>query len=88
MDRWYEVENKKAPQEDLPNGVIAFDTLEQAIEFADANNCEIISEIGGNYDEFVKCWFCGDWIPSDEIIGTGVCDRCAVAIRDHEGGEI
>jgi hypothetical protein len=85
---YYEVENKKAPQEGLPNGVVAFDTLEEAIQFADENECELISQIGGNYDEFAKCWFCGDWFPLSDLIGTGVCERCAVAIRDHEGGEI
>lgn len=62
----------------------AHDTIEQAIEFAEQNNCEIISEIGGNYDEWQKCWFCGEWYTTSELIGTGVCARCAVAIKDHE----
>ena len=85
---YYEVENKQAPNDGTPQGVIAFDTIEEAIQFADENECELICEIGGNWEEWKKCWFCGDWFPVCDLIGTGVCDRCAVAIRDHEGGEI
>jgi hypothetical protein len=88
MDRYYEVENKEAQQSGLPDGVIAFDTLEEAIEYADSNMCNLICEIGGNWDNYEKCWFCDDWFPSSELLGNGVCQRCEIAIKDHEGGNL
>lgn len=85
MDRYCEVENKLAPNDGLSNGVIAFDTLEEAIQFAEENNCELICEIGGSWDEFRKCWFCEEWLPTTEFNhGATVCERCEVAIRGHE----
>ena len=66
----------------------AHDTIEEAIEFAEKNNCELISEIGGNWDEWQKCWFCDEWYTTSELIGKGVCHRCEIAIRDHEGGAL
>lgn len=75
MPHYYETSTKGEIQ--------SHETLEQAIEFANANNCEIISEIGGNWEEFQKCWFCDDWFISTELIGTGVCARCDRAIADH-----
>lgn len=85
MKPYYEVENKLAPNDELPKGVIAFDTLEEAIAFADKNECETISEIGGNWTDYKKCWFCGEWFDACELIGTGVCERCEIAIDSHEG---
>ena len=85
---YYEVANKQTPNDGAPQGVTAFDTLEEAIQFADENECEMISEIGGNWTDFQKCWFCGEWFDCCDLIGTGVCDRCAVAIHDHGGDEI
>ena len=60
-------------------------TLEEAIDFADAHGCDVISEIGGAYEDWLKCWFCGDWFPAGDLVGTGVCSRCEVAIDSHEG---
>ena len=74
---YYEVEHNAKTHE--------FATIEEAIEFADANECEVIAEIGGSWDEFKKCWFCGDWFTVGELISTGVCARCAQAIESHEG---
>lgn len=61
----------------------AHDDFESAAEFADAHGIETIQQIGGAWDEFCKCWFCGEWFPGTEINDAGTCDRCAVAIRDH-----
>lgn len=58
----------------------AHDTLEEAIEFAEANGIETICEIGGTWDEYQKCWFCGEWYTSAEIEKSGVCWRCKLAI--------
>lgn len=61
-------------------------TIEEAIAFADENNCEIICEIGGNWEEWRKCWFCDDWMPTSEFSRNAtVCHRCEIAIADHEG---
>ena len=65
---------------------VAFDTLEEAIEFANNNGVTFISEIGGNWEEYMKCWFCEEWYSSTEINSVGVCERCEVAIKDHNGG--
>lgn len=66
------------------NGEIhAFDTLEEAFNFADENNCKIISEIGGNWEDWEKCTFCGDWFPSTELNTRGECEQCERAIKDH-----
>lgn len=63
----------------------AHDTLEEAIAFAEENNCEIISEINGNWEEFKYCWFCQEWQSTTDFnIGASVCYRCERAINDHE----
>lgn len=60
---------------------IAFDTLEEAIEFADANGCELICEMGGSWDEYKKCEFCGEWDLAYTIDNNnGICDYCEMAI--------
>lgn len=62
---------------------VAFDTLEDAIIYADENGIELISEIGGNWADFEKCWFCGEWFESTELNTNGTCWRCDVAIKNH-----
>ena len=61
----------------------AHETLEQAIKFAEENKCEIICEIGGNWEEWLKCSFCGDWFPSVELNEKSECNICEMVIRDH-----
>lgn len=63
----------------------AHDTLETAIDFADAHGIELICEIGGSFDEWQKCAFCGEWFLAYTLNEHGDCERCAVAIRDHGG---
>ena len=63
----------------------AFDTLEDAIEFAEENNITTIQEIGGCWTEFEKCWFCGEWFDVNELNTNNECSRCESAIRDHFG---
>lgn len=57
----------------------AHDTLEAAIEFAEANGIDLICEIGGSWDEFEKCEFCGEWCTTEEL-DKGICQRCKLAI--------
>jgi hypothetical protein len=63
----------------------AHDTLEEAIEFAEANGILTIYEIGGSWDEFEKCGFCGEWFPSNELNKEGDCFYCEQAIKSHGG---
>ena len=62
------------------------DTLEEAIEWADTHGILTIYEIGGAWDEFEKCSFCGEWVTSYELDTDGFCERCLMALRSH--GEI
>ena len=63
--------------------LIAFDDLEKAMTYADKHNCSIISEIGGAWDDFEKCSFCGEWFTSTELNINRECERCETAIKDH-----
>ena len=64
---------------------IAFDTLEEAIDFVEKNNIDLICEIGESYTEYGKCAFCGEWVDITELNEEGDCPRCETAIRDHNG---
>jgi len=74
MKVYYEVENKNAPQDGLPAGVVEFDDLDSAIEYAEKYGADLICEIGGSWDEFRKCWWCGDWCC--DVGKEGLCDHC------------
>ena len=63
--------------------VFAFDTLEEAIEHAEANGCQTIQEYGGCYTEYEKCEFCGEWYDVSEMNIENYCERCQIAIQDH-----
>lgn len=61
-----------------------FDTIEEAIAFADKNRLSIIQEIGGNWEQWEKCSFCDEWFPTSDLDAFKRCDRCKVAIKDHD----
>ena len=63
--------------------VCAFDTLEQATEYADQAGIETVQEIGGSYTEYGKCAFCGEWYDVEEMNIENYCERCQTAIKDH-----
>lgn len=63
----------------------AFDTLEQAIKYAEENGITTIQEIGGCYAEYEKCWFCEEWFDVNEMNINNECSRCESAIKDHFG---
>lgn len=63
--------------------IFAFDTLEEAIEHAEANGCKTIQEIGGSFSEYEKCEFCGEWFDVSELNIENYCERCQIAIQDH-----
>lgn len=56
--------------------ITAHATLDEAIEFAEDNNIENIHEIGGSFDDFAKCGFCGEWLPIQELNESGWCEHC------------
>lgn len=62
----------------------AHNTLEEAITFAEAHGIEFIYEHGGNWNEFEKCEFCGEWFDSWEL-EKGLCWMCEQAIKSHGG---
>lgn len=59
------------------------ETIEDAIAFAEANNCSTIEEIGGSWDEYEQCAFCGEWFPVTELNTQNECVRCEIAIKYH-----
>lgn len=63
--------------------VFAFETLDEAIEHAEANGCQTIQQYGGSYTEFEKCEFCGEWFDVSEMNIENYCERCQIAIQDH-----
>lgn len=65
--------------------VTAHDTIDDAIAFADAHGIETITEYGGSFDEYKKCWFCGEWFSVSDLNDDGTCAPCARAIKDHGG---
>lgn len=60
------------------------DTLESAIDWAESHDIEVIQEVGGSWDQYKKCWFCGEWFPTSEL-KDDTCSRCEMAIWAHEG---
>ena len=61
----------------------AFDTLEDAIKYADKNGATLICQNGGDWVDFEKCSFCGDWVESVELNSDGECTYCEQAIKSH-----
>ena len=94
MKTYYEV-YKVTPSGDTPDvdGIdykgsceaVGFDTLEEAIEYAETHGIKTVSQIGGSFDEFEQCCFCGEWFEVNELDTENTCDRCRVAIKNHEG---
>lgn len=79
MQEYFETVHQE-PGYDFPT-TTAHDTLEEAIEFAEANNIETIY---GEYDTWEKCWFCGEWFPITEM-EYNLCEYCKQAIASHGG---
>lgn len=65
----------------------AHDTLDEAIEFADSHGVTLISEIGGSWDDFGKCSFCGEWFTTCELSSDSLCEDCERAIEEHSAPE-
>lgn len=61
----------------------AFDDIDDAIEFADTHGIDLITEIGGYWNDLEKCEFCHEWFCSSDLNSDGLCDRCEYAINTH-----
>ena len=55
MEHYYEIVYHAPYEDDL---ISTHETLEEAIEFANIHSLPIIHEIGGNWADYEKCWFC------------------------------
>lgn len=62
---------------------VAHFTLAEAEAYAEGRNVESILQIGGYWDEYVRCPICHDWVLSSEISEDGLCAACERAGRDH-----
>lgn len=60
----------------------AHDTFEEAAAFAEAHGIATIYEVGGNWGEFEKCQWCGEWFTLYEL-EKGVCSQCAAALQSR-----
>lgn len=63
----------------------AHDTLDEAIEFANAHGIGTIYEIGGSWSEFGKCSFCHEWVDLCALDHENICSDCRRAIEEHNG---
>ena len=87
MGEYYEI--------DHGGEVYTFATLDEAIAYADDHiipnatdpDAVTICEIGGAWDDFRRCWWCGDWYPDYDLRGTGICEYCEMAIDSREGSQ-
>lgn len=66
-------------------GTAEFETFDEATAYAEEKGLDVVQEMGGAYDEYRKCAFCGEWFPVHDLNESGYCELCAVAIRDHGG---
>lgn len=65
---------------------VAHGTLDEAINYANQHgDVIIICEIGGNWCEFERCAFCGEWFDSCELNTWRECERCEEALKSHGG---
>ena len=54
----------------------AHETLDDAIQYAESHECDLIAEIGGSWTEYKKCWFCGEWVDITTLNKNDLCDHC------------
>lgn len=61
-----------------------FDNWDDAVEFAEQENAEMIS---GELDDYVKCAFCGEWVEASDVDDDGFCSNCIDYLRNNRGEE-
>jgi hypothetical protein len=55
---------------------VAFEDFDEAVAYAEEHNIEYITEIGGSWDEFKKCWWCQEWVTSSDMNINDLCYQC------------
>ena len=75
MKHYYEVSTPRHDNSGF-NEIFAFNTLEEAIIFAEQKAVEYVYEIGGGWGEFQPCVFCGEWFDITELNDEYTCTRC------------
>lgn len=83
MKHYYETSHQE-PGQHHPT-VTAHDNLDAAITYANTHNINIIYEIGGAWDEYGRCWFCGEWFSLCQLNNRNECERCEIALIQHGG---
>lgn len=58
----------------------AHETFEHAAFFADNNGIWNIAEIGGHWQTFTRCHFCGEWFTGEH---NEYCERCERTLNEH-----
>lgn len=64
--------------EDDDKIIAMHDSFEDALEYIYKTSAAVerIEEIGGSWDVFKKCQFCGDWFTEYELDEAGWCEHC------------
>ena len=73
--------------EDNDQIIALHETFEDALEYIEKTSAapNRIEEIGGSWDVFKKCNFCGEWTPTTELNDEHICTYCEQAIKSHGG---
>lgn len=76
-----------ATYEDDDEIVALHETFDDALEYIEETSAAVerIEEIGGSWDVFKRCDFCGEWTPTTELNDEHVCTYCEQAINSHGG---
>lgn len=64
--------------EDGDKIIALHETFDDALEYIEKTSAAVdrIEEIGGSWDVFKTCYFCGEWKPVQELDEDGWCDHC------------
>ena len=67
-----------ATYEDDGNVIALHLTFDDALDYIQETSAQVerVEEIGGTWDTFKKCKFCGEWIATNELNESGWCDHC------------
>lgn len=66
--------------------VVEFDNWEDAEQYANDNGATLICGTGDDWDDYKKCWFCGEWKPTSEMNKDDLCEHCEMYLKSR--GEI
>lgn len=73
MEHYYEIS--------LGDHLYSFENLDDAIDFANLNICNMICEIGGSWIDYQQCSLCGEWVDCCELNESCECEYCQQALK-------